>query len=144
FSPSLAVTYFLDNDMQLRFSYGKTVVRPGLREVSRSTYLDPITLFPVGGTPGLETTDINNFDARWEWYMDDGDNLSVGLFYKDMDKPIESVQSPAQDGPPLVRIANAETGTVTGIEFDFLHSLDSLGQWSDNFFLSGNVTLSDS
>ncbi|TDP39121.1 TonB-dependent receptor [Idiomarina aquatica] len=136
--PSLALTYFLTDEQQLRFSYGKTVVRPDLREVSSSTYLDPLTLFPVGGTPGLETTDINNFDARWEWYQDNGDTLSVGFFYKDMTNPIESVQSPSQDGPPLVRIANAETGEVYGTEVEWLKSL------SNNFFVSGNVTLSDS
>lgn len=138
FYPALALTYQLSSEQQLRFSYGATVVRPDLREVSRSTYLDPLTLFPVGGTPGLETTNINNFDARWEWYGDNGDNYSVGLFYKDMDKPIESVQSPAQDGPPLVRIANAETGEVYGVEFEFLQGL------GDNFFTAGNLTLSDS
>lgn len=136
--PSLALTYFLTDEQQLRFSYGKTVVRPDLREVSQATYLDPLTLFPVGGTPGLETTDIDNIDARWEWYMDNGDTLSVGLFYKDMKNPIESVQSPSQDGPPLVRIANAETGEVYGTEVEWLKSLNN------NFFVSGNVTLSDS
>ena len=138
FYPSLALTYFLTDEQQLRFSYGQTVVRPDLREVSSSTYLDPLTLFPVGGTPGLRTTSIKNYDARWEWYQENGDTLSLGMFYKDMTDPIESVQSPAQDGPPLVRIANAETGEVYGVEMEWLKSL------STNFFVSGNVTLSDS
>lgn len=142
--PALALTYILDQQMQVRLSYGETVVRPDLREVSRSTYLDPLTLFPVGGTPGLETTNVKNYDLRWEWYVDNGDNLSVGLFYKDMDKPIESVQSPAQDGPPLVRIANAETGYVYGVEVEFLKELGFIGEVGRNFFMSGNVTLSDS
>ena len=145
FYPSLAVTYFLEQDMQLRFSYGKTVVRPDLREVSSATYIDPLTENPVGGTPGLETTSIDNFDIRWEWYREAGNNLSVGLFYKDMDTPIESVQSPAQDGPPLIRIANAETGKMYGVEVEFLQGLEVIGDgvW-DNLFLSGNLTLSDS
>ncbi|MEQ5806661.1 TonB-dependent receptor [Alteromonas sp. NFXS44] len=145
FYPSLAVTYFLEQDMQLRFSYGKTVVRPDLREVSSATYIDPLTENPVGGTPGLETTSIDNFDVRWEWYREAGNNLSVGLFYKDMDTPIESVQSPAQDGPPLIRIANAETGKMYGVEVEFLQGLEVFGDgvW-DNLFLSGNLTLSDS
>ena len=131
--------------MQLRFSYGKTVVRPDLREVSSSTYIDPLTENPVGGTPGLRTTSINNFDIRWEWYREAGNNLSLGLFYKDMDSPIESVQSPAQDGPPLIRIANAETGKMYGMEVEFLQGLEVIGDgiW-DNLFVSGNLTLSDS
>ena len=145
FYPALAVTYIMDDSMQFRASYGETVVRPDTRELASSTYIDPLTDFPIGGTPGLEVTSIKNYDFRWEWYLDQGDNLSVALFYKDMDKPIESVQSPAQDGPPLVRIANAETGSLMGVEMEFLKGLGFIGEgvW-DNLFVSGNVTLSDS
>ena len=87
--------------MQFRASVGQTTIRPDLREVAPATYIDPLTGFPIGGTPGVESTDIVNYDLRWEWYMETGENLSVGLFYKDMDMPIESVQSPSQDGPSL-------------------------------------------
>jgi outer membrane receptor protein involved in Fe transport len=80
--------------------------------------------------------------------MPNGNNLSVGLFNKSLDNPIEAVQSPAQDGPALIRIANAEDGYVTGIEFEFLQDLNGLksvlGQFAENTFMSGNVTLSDS
>ncbi|MEL0035717.1 MAG: TonB-dependent receptor [Gammaproteobacteria bacterium] len=142
--PAIALTY-IDDDMQYRFSYGATVVRPDLREVSSATYIDPLTDFPIGGTPGIRTTAIDNFDLRWEWYRENGNNLSVALFYKDMTDPIESVQSPAQDGPPLVRIANAESGELYGVEVEFLQGLEVFGEgiW-DNLFMSGNVTLSDS
>ncbi len=145
FYPSIALTYFMEEDMQLRVSFGQTVVRPDLREVSSATYIDPLTEFPIGGTPGIRTTKIANYDIRWEWYREAGNNLSVGLFYKDMTDPIESVQSPAQDGPPLVRIANAESGELYGVEVEFLQGLEVIGDgiW-DNLFVSGNVTLSDS
>ena len=145
FYPAVAVTYFLSEDMQFRASVGETVVRPDLREVSSATFIDPLTDFPIAGTPGIETTSIINYDLRWEWYREAGNNLSIGLFYKDMESPIESVQSPAQDGPPLIRIANAETGEVYGVEIEFLQGLEFLGTgiW-DNMFLSGNITLSDS
>lgn len=145
FYPAIALTYFLKEEMQLRASVGLTVVRPDLREVSSSTYIDPLTDFPIAGTPGLDTTSITNYDLRWEWYREAGNNLSVGLFYKDMEDPIESVQSPAQDGPPLIRIANAESGEVYGMEVEFLQGLEVLGGglW-DNLFVSGNITLSDS
>ncbi|MGQ8364897.1 TonB-dependent receptor domain-containing protein [Glaciecola sp. 1036] len=145
FYPAVAVTYFLSQDMQFRASIGETVVRPDLREVSSATYIDPLTDFPIAGTPGVRTTSVINYDLRWEWYREAGNNLSVGIFYKDMDSPIESVQSPAQDGPPLIRIANAESGEVYGVEVEFLQGLEIFGQgiW-DNMFVSGNLTLSDS
>ena len=135
---SLALTYVASEEMQYRFSYGETTVRPDIREVAPATYIDPLTGNPVGGTPGIVSTSIKNYDVRWEWYMASGENLSVGLFYKDMINPIEAVQSPAQDGPALIRIANADDGEVYGIEVEFLQDV------GEDFYLSGNVTLSDS
>ena len=145
FYPAIAITYLMDESMQFRASIGQTVVRPDLREVSSATYIDPLTNFPIAGTPGVKTTSITNLDLRWEWYREAGNNVSVGLFYKDMENPIESVQSPAQDGPPLIRIANAESGTVYGIEMEFLQGLEGFGDgiWN-NLFASGNITISDS
>ncbi|WP_159819806.1 TonB-dependent receptor domain-containing protein [Colwellia sp. 20A7] len=148
FFGALALTYIVDDQVQFRASVGQTTIRPDLREVAPATYIDPLTGFPIGGTPGVESTDIVNYDLRWEWYMETGENLSVGLFYKDMDMPIESVQSPSQDGPSLIRIANAEDGYVYGIEMEFLKDFTFLGDLGPvngaDLFLSGNVTLSDS
>ncbi len=144
FYSALAITYIMDPQTQFRFSYGETTVRPDIREVAPSTFLDPLTGFPVRGTAGIETTDVKNYDLRWEWYLETGENLSVGLFYKDMTNPIESVQSPAQDGPPLIVIANADDGEVYGVEVEFMKDFAFLGDIGNDFFLSGNVTLSDS
>lgn len=145
---ALALTYIIDEEMQFRASYGETAIRPDIREVAPATYIDPLTEFPIGGTPGVRSTQIKNYDVRWEWYFGTGETLSVGLFYKDMTDPIESVQSPAQDGPPLIRIANAEDGEVYGVEAEFMKDFAFLGDFmggiGNDFFLSGNVTLSDS
>lgn len=144
FFPTIALTYMMSEEIQFRASVAQTTIRPDIREVAPATYIDPLTGFPIGGTPGVESTDIINYDLRWEWYLTTGENISVGLFYKDMDKPIEAVQSPSQDGPPLIRIANAENGEVYGVELEFLKDVDFLGSFGEDFFLSGNLTLSDS
>ncbi len=141
---ALALTYELSPQMQFRASFAQTTIRPDIREVAPATYIDPLTGFPIGGTPSVKSTAINNYDARWEWYPETGENLSVGLFYKDMEMPIEAVQSPSQDGPPLIRIANAEDGYVYGLELEFLKDFNFLGSYAEGFFLSGNFTLSES
>jgi TonB-dependent receptor len=144
FYPALAFTYLQDDETQYRLSFGKTVVRPDLREVTKASYIDPLTEYPVGGTPGLRETSINNYDFRYENYFDTGENFSVGVFYKDMTDPIETVQSPGQDGPPLIRIANAETGYVAGIEFEFLKDFSFFEGIGQDIFMTGNLTVSDS
>ncbi len=145
---SLALTFIQGDEVQYRLSYGETTIRPDIREVAPTTFLDPLTSFPVRGTPLVQTTDVKHYDARWEWYLSTGENLSVGLFYKDMINPIESVQSPGQDGPPLIVIANADDGEIYGVEVEFMKDFNFIGDFwgmnGEDFFLSGNVTLSDS
>lgn len=148
FYPSLSATYFLTEDMQLRFGVGQTVVRPDLREVTPVLYVDPVTDFKVRGYSGLESTDMTNFDLRWEWYLEDGANLSVGAFYKDLKKPIETLELQGSDGDRLISFRNAEDGEVYGLEIEGLRDFSFLGDSGDSpwngLFVAGNLTVSDS
>ncbi|WP_350586904.1 TonB-dependent receptor, partial [Pseudoalteromonas sp. RB2-MNA-CIBAN-0110] len=64
---------------------------PDLRELSPVQFQDPLTGYRTLGNPFLESSYLDNFDARIEFYMDNGDNYSVGAFYKDIDNPIEAL-----------------------------------------------------
>ncbi|MDR7120237.1 TonB-dependent receptor domain-containing protein [Rheinheimera soli] len=145
FYPSLSLTWFASEDLQARFGYSKTVVRPDLREVTPVLFIDPLTDFKVTGFSGLQTTDISSYDARLEWYYDES-NYSVGVFYKDLDKPIESIELSGSDGNLLMSFRNGDTGKVYGVEAEFLQQLNMLegNNWLDNFFVAGNFTYSES
>lgn len=146
--PSAAVTWLFHPDMQLRAGISQTVVRPDLREVTPVLYVDPITDFSVIGFAGLESSKLNNADVRWEWYLPSGNSLSVGAFYKDIDSPIETVEILGSDGNLLVSFRNAEQGRMYGVETEFVRRLGGLWQqapnWLEQFFVAGNLTLSDS
>lgn len=146
--PSAAVTWLFHPDMQLRFAASQSVVRPDLREVTPVLYVDPRTDFKVIGFSDLESSKLSNLDARWEWYMESGSSLSVGVFYKDIDSPIETVEIKGSDGNLLVSFRNAESGTIYGIETEFVRRLGGLWNtapnWMDDFFVAGNLTFSDS
>ncbi|RYV02447.1 TonB-dependent receptor [Shewanella sp. OPT22] len=141
--PSLSLTWKDSDTTQWRFGASKTIVRPDLREVSPVRFQDPITGFDFFGNPELTSSDILNFDLRWEMYSDDGNNFSIGGFYKDVEAPIEPVQRISEAGRQL-KFYNAESGVIYGIETEFLHDLNFLGDWGDSFFVAGNLTLSDS
>ncbi|MDP2562507.1 TonB-dependent receptor domain-containing protein [Psychrobium sp. 1_MG-2023] len=144
--PSLSLTWVESDETQWRLGLSKTVVRPDLREVSPVRFQDPVTGFDFFGNPQLESSDIYNLDARWEWYGEAGNSFSVGAFYKDIDAPIEPIQRISEAGRQL-KFYNADSGSIYGIEADFLQHLDVLGDdeslWQ-YFFVTGNVTLSDS
>lgn len=145
FFPSLALTYQLDAEMQVRFNYSETTIRPDLRDLSTTFYIDPLTDLLVRGSTSLQSSDLTNYDVRWEWYMPSGNNLSVALFYKDIEAPIELIEIPtATEGAQQLLTANGETGEVYGVEFEFLQDFAFMGGVGNDLYMSGNFTFSDS
>lgn len=146
--PSAALTYsrqdFWAEDFNLRFAVSETVVRPDLREVSDSSYLDPLTDIVVNGNPDVIPSDITNFDARAEWFFGNGDNLTVSLFFKDIKNPIEYLQGLGAEDSITATIENTESGESKGIEVEWIKGFSFLGDFASQFFVSGNVTLADS
>jgi TonB-dependent receptor len=151
FYPALAVTYMLDDfwaeRFQLRFGWSQTTARPDLRELSSATFIDPITEARIRGNPDLQNSDLSNFDIRGEWFFGSGDSFTASLFYKKIDEPIETVQAPGTDDNLSLTFINAESADLYGVELEFLHGLGWIGggeSWINPFFVSGNLTLSDS
>jgi outer membrane receptor protein involved in Fe transport len=81
---------------------------------------------------------------RGEWFFGNGDNLTVTLFHKEIDKPIEFFESPASDTTIAREILNGESAEVQGIEIEGLKELGFIGGFFDTLFLQGNVTFQDS
>ncbi len=148
--PSLALTWmqpdFWAEDFQLRFGYSETVARPDLREISDATYIDPLTEARIQGNPALTDSNLTNYDLRAEWFFEGGDNLTLSLFYKDIEDPIETVEEAGTDDDIVLSFINAESAEIYGVEFEGLKGLGFLsgGGWTDSFFVAGNLTLSDS
>ncbi|MFS8606691.1 MAG: TonB-dependent receptor [Gammaproteobacteria bacterium] len=150
--PAFAATYmrpgFWAESFQLRFGASRTVARPDLREISEATYIDPLTEARVRGRPGLATSPITNLDVRAEWFFDSGDNFTVSLFRKDIDRPIETAEGAGSDNDVFVTFVNAQEAEIVGLEIEWLKHLEPLarrlGRWIEPFFFSGNLTVSDS
>lgn len=136
---SLAFTY-LQDDYQIRASFGQSVVRPDFREVVPVFYFDPLTDIRTFGNPNLVTSNIDHFDLRYEYYGSTGNNYSVALFHKEISDPIES-RLRRSDEDYNSQFINGQEATVTGIEAEFLRDLSEV---FNGLFISGNLTLSDS
>ena len=145
--PAAAITYmseFWAETFQLRFGWSETAVRPDLREITGSLYIDPNTGDPTRGNPNIIPSDVTNYDIRAEWFFGNGDNLTVTLFRKEIDKPIEFFESPASDTTIAREILNANEATVEGVEVEFLKELGFLGAAFETLFVQGNLTVQDS
>src|SRR5690606_8085522 len=94
----------------------------------------------VRGNPALARTLIRNADIRWEWYPDAGEMLSLGVFAKDFDAPIERVYR-ATSGTSLVTFVNAEGARNVGVEVEARKRLGFVAEPLEALTLFTNVML---
>lgn len=116
--PATTVTWNFADDQQLRFGASKTIARPQFREQAPQLYLDPESDRTFIGNPFLFDSEIINLDARYERYFDGGQFATVGLFFKNIDKPIESVVNESGSGLQQ-SFLNAPSAVVYGVEAEF-------------------------
>ncbi len=142
---SLALTYMLPGfwaeDFQLRASYGQTTVRPDLREISPGSFRDPVTDILVFGNPDVVPAIFDNIDIRAEWFFSNGDNFTASLFYKDIENPIELFSTAASDDNIAAEVINAQSGSISGVEVEFMKNLEGLADVLTPFFVQGNFTV---
>ena len=127
--PSATLTWGYSDNAQLRLSWNRTIARPEFRELSRAPYTDPLLDITVLGNPDLKQTEITSYDLRWEYYFIGSDSVSVALFRKEFDDPIELVRTPASGD--LLELRNADSAFVNGVEFEIGSNLGYFGdaQW---------------
>ena len=136
FFPSLNTTYKLNDQHQIRLSYGRSINRPEFREVSSSVYYDFDLASNVQGNTELKNCYVNNLDLRYEWYPSRGELISLAVFYKHFDSPIEWTYTVAGGTDLIYSYKNAKSASNYGIELDIRKNLDFIGlrnfSWSFN------------
>ncbi len=157
FFPSLNLIYNLNKKQNLRFSYAKTIARPSFKELSFSQIFDPISgrTF-IGGLSrdenlftntvywdgNLMSTDIHNFDLRWELFHGNGQTVSLSVFYKKFINPIELIQYVRS--PNAYQPRNVGDGQVYGAEIELRQSLNLINESMKNFEFTFNFTYTKS
>ncbi len=141
--PALALTYHLTDDQNLRLSGTQTLARPEYRELSPVPYFEQIGLLTTFGNPDLSRTLIRNLDARWEWFPRPGEVVSLGVFAKWFDRPIERVIIP-QAGTLANSFVNADGANNYGVELEVRKGLDLLAPGLKRFTAFANATLMQS
>lgn len=116
--PAATVTWNFAEDQQLRLGVSKTIARPQFREQAPQLYLDPESDRLFIGNPYLVDSELVNVDGRYERYFERGQFLTVGAFYKDIDKPIESIVNESGSGLQQ-SFLNAPRAVLYGAEIEF-------------------------
>src|SRR3546814_14932868 len=110
-------------------------------DVCSSDLLDLDSDRLVIGNPFLVDSELLNLDARYEWYFNQGEYFSAGLFYKDIDKPVEMVLNGRSGSSWQQSFINAPSALVYGLELDFRKYFDSPLAWTgDSRLLAGTTS----
>jgi iron complex outermembrane receptor protein len=164
--PSLHLNYNFTENFIGRIAYAKTYGRPNFNDVIPNTTIQEFNLseealenpdIPHGTitmrNPSLTPWIADNYDISLEYYTDQGGTFSAGAFVKDIkDFFGSSVKiataadldqlglDPKYLGWNLSTRFNSGDARITGIEFNFRHSLRNVGMWGKYFTVFGNAT----
>lgn len=141
--PSLNSIYSLNDRMNLRASFTKTLARPTFRELAPYASAEFTNGGIERGNQDLKRTLITNYDLRWEWFPSSGDVIAVSGFYKVFENPIESVIE-VEFGDGDFTYQNVPEASVIGIEFEVRKNLAFLTEALKYFTVSTNLTFVDS
>lgn len=143
--PSLSFNWYYDEDEQLRIALSKTVSRPDFKERANATFYDDECDCRIRGNPNLQTSDVINFDIRWERYWSETESLSIALFYKDISDAIERVVLTASGTAGNSRtFDNADSAEMFGIEVDARKDFPLNDALTKNTFVAINASWIDS
>ncbi len=135
--PSINVKYRVTPNDNLRADYFKSINRPSLFEIN--PYNIQGDTYNEVGNPYLKHAIINNIDLRYEKFTKTLDQISLGVFYKQIDNPIEQLwhkDSVASSGN-VIGPYNSNSARNFGIEL-------ALTKYWGSFGISGNYTYTNS
>ncbi|MBT8320297.1 MAG: TonB-dependent receptor, partial [Eudoraea sp.] len=137
FLPSLNIRYALNEDSNLRFAFSKTASFPEFKEAAPFVY-ESVTQ-RIGGNPDLlgglsgngpTYSDVYNFDLKFEWFLDQGEIISVAGFAKTIMDPVNRVVAADATGTQRY-FRTGEKAEVYGIELEarknLLSTADGIG-----------------
>jgi TonB-dependent receptor len=158
--PGLHWRYAPNRAWVFRAGWTNTVGRPNYPDIVPTRDFDFSEVSPgrytgsvSGGNPALEPYESMNIDVAAEYYLSAAGVVSVGFFHKRIENPVytrsDLLENVTFDGLAFDRLVtsrpeNAESGKITGVEFNFQQQLTSLPSPFDGLGISVNHTIVDS
>ncbi|RJF92944.1 TonB-dependent receptor domain-containing protein [Sphingomonas cavernae] len=148
--PGATLTWNFAEDMQFRLASSKTIARPQFRELALQVYQDPESDRQYFGNPFLQDSTLINAEARYEWYFDQGQRVTIAGFYKKINDPIEAYGFLAGGDTLQTSFINVPEAQLYGAEIEIQKyvALDNLSDMdffaSRRLVLIGNYTYTDS
>lgn len=140
--PFVTASYTLSGRSQLRAGFSRTVNRPEFRELAPFVFYDYKMDAGRAGNPNLKTAQISNADLRYEFYPRAGELISLGVFFKHFNDPIENRTVVTTESPQFSYV-NADYAISYGAEIEFRKSFSGLtnSAFMDRFSVNANASV---
>ncbi len=136
--PSIGLVYEPVDSLTLRASYGRTVARQTFKELTpilQSEFYGGPTFV---GNPELQMSSLDNYDLRADYVPYAGGLWSLSWFAKDIDDPIEYVQTLSTFKYTTAK--NYPQGELSGVELEVRQHLGEFRESLDGLRLGANAT----
>ena len=135
--PSLHVKYNVHRNANLRFSYGRSINRPGFFEIVPYTILNED--YDEKGNPDLQHTVADNLDLRYEFFPKSSEQFMVGLFWKKLQNPIE--YGLINEGQAtFITPMNFGNAVNAGVEVDIMKYFNWFGVKANYTYTNSSIT----
>ena len=144
--PSITSIIPVSKKSSVRMAYSKTLNRPELRELAPFAFYNFSINSEILGNTNLQRATIQNYDLRYEIYANKEDMVSIGVFKKRINNPIEFSLDPTQTQIRTFTYQNQRIANNKGLELEIRKNFGSLtkligAKWLKNFTFYGNVAL---
>ncbi len=138
--PSVQFKYALKNNQNIRLAYYKALARPGFAEMIPDG-VDGEFFKEIGNPVYLNHTTADNLDLRYEYYSGNANQLLLGVFYKNLQDPIEisSVQ-PKQINSLYLEPVNSPKATNYGFEAVYTRYFGVFGVSANYTYTQSSIT----
>ena len=135
--PSVHLKYGVHRNANLRFSYGRSINRPGFFEIVPYTILNED--YDEKGNPDLKHTVADNLDLRYEFFPKSSEQFMVGLFWKKLKDPIE--YGLINEGQAtFITPMNFGDATNAGVEVDIMKYFNWFGIKANYTYTHSSIT----
>lgn len=122
--PSINLIYRPVENIFARLAFSKTLARGEFREIAPFAYQDFYGKEITIGNPELKPSGVTNLDLRFEWYPTPTELLSIGLFAKSFENPIDVAIFLAGGADRVNKVyTNALSAKTNGVELEFRRKL---------------------
>jgi hypothetical protein len=138
--PSIHTKYALESNQNLRFSYFRSINRPGFFEIVPGKIVNEE--YQERGNPDLKRAVADNIDFRYEYFPNASDQLMAGVFYKNIQNPIEyTLQVDETRGQDVFYTpGNFGTAQNYGLELDVIKYFQNFGFKANYTYTNSSIT----